>query len=283
MTIATQEPNPKDSTGYYYSGESTQFACRADQRFSYCMYVPSGYVARTAPLPLVVLQHGTGRRGPQYRDNFADFAEAHNAVVMAPLFPAAIDDPEDLHNFKFIKYHDIRFDLILLSMVDEVAEKLDIDSERFLLHGFSGGGQFAHRFFYLHPDRLRAVSIGAPGRLTLIDDSQDWWLGWKGMGDALGIDPQPELLSSVPVQMVVGERDVETWEINNRGESNWKDGAEKAGATRIERLQTLRRNFKNHGISVRFDLVPGVAHEPMKVLGRVKDFFSTILNKDDSQ
>ena len=283
MTIAAQEPNPKDSTGYYYSGESTQFACRADQRFSYCMYVPSGYSSRTAPLPLVVLQHGTGRRGPQYRDNFADFAEVHNAVVLAPLFPAAIDDPADLHNFKFIKYHDIRFDVILLSMVDEVAEKLDIDSERFLLHGFSGGGQFAHRFFYLHPDRLRAISIGAPGRLTLIDETQDWWLGWKGMEDALGIAPKPELLSSVPVQMVVGGRDVETWEINNPGDSNWMDGAEKAGATRIERLQTLRANFEEHGISVRFDLVPDVAHEPMKVLGPVKDFFTTILNKDDSQ
>lgn len=283
MTIAAQKPDPEDSTGYYYSGESTQFACRADQRFSYCLYVPSRYSNRTGSLPLVVLQHGTGRRGPQYRDNFADFAELHNVVVLAPLFPAAIDDPNDLHNFKFIKYHDIRFDLVLLSMVAEVSEKLDIEAEKFFLHGFSGGGQFAHRFFYLHPDRLRAVSIGAPGRLTLIDDTQDWWLGWRGMEDALGIAPKPELLAAVPVQMIVGDSDVETWEINNPGDSNWMDGVEKSGATRVERLQTLKRNFEEHGISVQFDLVPGVAHEPMKVLDPVKDFFSTFLVKDDSQ
>lgn len=277
MSRPTAVPDPKDSTGYYYSGESTQFACRADQRFSYCLYVPSGYDRRTAPLPLVVLQHGTGRRGPQYRDSFGDFAEEHACIVLAPLFPAAIEDPDDLHNFKFIKYRDIRFDLILLSMVDEVAAKLNIDAERFFLHGFSGGGQFAHRFFYLHPDRLRAVSIGAPGRLTLIDPDQEWWLGWKGMEDALGIAPQPDLLPSVPVQMVIGEDDVETWEINNPGASNWMDGVEKTGRTRIERIRTLKRNFEQHGIDVRLDVVPGVAHEPMRVLEPVKDFFSTLL------
>jgi hypothetical protein len=77
--------------------------------------------------------------------------------------------------------------------------------------------------------------------------------------------------------MVVGARDVETWEINNPGHSNWMDGAEKAGNTRIERLQTLRRNFEDNGIAVRFDIVPNVAHEPMKVLEPVMDFFHKVL------
>lgn len=273
-------PNPKDSVGYYYTGRTTQFACQADQRFSYCMYVPTSYAERTGPFPLVVLQHGTGRRGPQYRDNFADFAEAHSCVVLAPLFPAGIDDPGDIHNFKFIKYHDIRFDLILLAMVDEVAGILDVDAGRFLLHGFSGGGQFAHRFFYLHPDRLAGVSIGAPGRLTLIDRDKPWWTGWNGMEEALGATPKPEFFTQVPVQMVVGGNDVETWEINNPGASNWMAGVAETGNTRIERLTTLRRNFEDHGIAVRFDIVPGVAHEPMKVLAPVKDFFASILTSE---
>jgi pimeloyl-ACP methyl ester carboxylesterase len=281
MTQPDQElfqPGLKDSRGYYYIGQSTVFASKVDQRFSYCLYVPLTYPERSGPLPLVVLQHGTGRKGPQYRDNFSQFAEDNHCVVLAPLFPAGIDDPDDLHNFKFIRYHDIRFDLVLLAMVEEVAERLDIEADRFLLHGFSGGGQFAHRFFYLHPDRLLGVSIGAPGRITLIDPSQDWWLGWKSMADFIGAEPKRELLPSVPVHMVVGAMDVETWEINNPGDSNWMDGAEKAGNTRIERLQTLRRNFADNGIAVRFDIVPNVAHEPMKVLEPVMDFFHKVLN-----
>ena len=34
--------------------------------------------------------------------------------------------------------------------------------QRFALFGYSGGGHFVHRFFMLHPQRLWALSIGAP-------------------------------------------------------------------------------------------------------------------------
>jgi predicted peptidase len=267
----------KNSRNHYYTGETTVFASQYDQRFSYCLYVPSTYEIRTRPLPVIVVQHGTERRFQEYRDNFAAFAEANQCVVLTPLFPAGIEDSEDLHNYKFIKYRNIRFDVILLSMIEEVAQRIEIDSERFLLHGFSGGGQFAHRFFYLHPDRLRAVSIGAPGRITLIDPDKTWWLGWSGMAEAIGSAPSVEPLLTVPVHMVVGSDDVETWEIDNPGDSNWMPGIEATGGTRIERLHSLRRNFEDHGISVRFDLVPGVAHEPLKVLDAVKSFFLTVL------
>jgi poly(3-hydroxybutyrate) depolymerase len=87
---------------------------------------------------------------------------------LAPLFPSGIIDPSDEDNYKFIKYHDIRFDHVLLAMIDEVAIKYRVNKDRFLLHGFSGGGQFVHRFFYLHPKRLMGVSIGAPGRITYL-------------------------------------------------------------------------------------------------------------------
>jgi pimeloyl-ACP methyl ester carboxylesterase len=273
-------PDPIDAQGAYFIGSTTLFASTVDQRFSYCLYVPRDYPGRDRQLPLVVLQHGTGRSSQEYRDNFVDFAERFQCIVLAPLFPAAIGDPDDLHNFKFIKYRDIRFDLVLLAIIDEVGERFDVVTDKFYLYGFSGGGQFVHRFFYLHPDRLAAVSIGAPGRITLIDPEKKWWLGWEGMADAIGAAPKPELLSGVPVQMIVGGDDVETWEINNRGDSNWMDGVEETGTTRIERITTLRKNFEEQGIAVRMDVVPGVAHEPMKVLEPVKDFFGSMLTTE---
>jgi dienelactone hydrolase len=266
-----------DPVGFYSVGATTIFASRYDQRFSYCLYVPTAHAPDGPPVPLVVLQHGTGRRGPQYRDNFADWAESHGCLVLAPLFPAGIDDPDDLHNFKFIRYGDIRFDHVLLAMVDEVAARFNVSAERFFLHGFSGGGQFVHRFGYLHADRLAGLSIGAPGRITYLDDDRPWWIGTRTFSDEFGHPPQIEELRRVPVQMVVGADDVETWEINNPGGSNWMDGADAYGVTRIERLLALRDNFTEHGIAVRFDLVPGVGHEPMRVLEPVKDFFATIL------
>lgn len=271
-------PQVKDPQAFYYTGKTTVFASRYDQRFSYCLYVPSAHDPAGAPVPLAVLMHGTGRRGPQYRDNFAAWGEANGCLVLAPLFPAGIgSDPDDLHRFKFIADGELRYDRVLLEIVDEVGERFNTGTGRFLLHGFSGGGQFVHRFGYLHPDRLSGLSIGAPGRITLIDDAKDWWLGLNGFAELFGTEPRIAELARVPVQMVVGSEDVETWEINNVGDSNWMDGADATGRTRIERISALRDNYRDHGIDVRFDVVEGVGHQPMRVLESVQDFFSSVL------
>ena len=265
----------RPSTAAFWSrGRTPVFASTYDQRFSYCLYVPDDLGPRA---PLVVVQHGTERNFLLYRDHLRSFADEHGALVLAPLFPAGIDDPADLHNFKFLEYRGIRFDRVLLAMVEEVAQRYPVDPERFYLHGFSGGGQFAHRFGYLHPERLAGLSIGAPGRITRLDDTLPWWLGTadfeKRFGQAIDLDA----LRRVPVLMVAGEDDVETWEITNPGEPNWMDGAEKTGATRVERLRTLERDFVAHGVDVRFVLVPGVAHQASPVLPVVREFFGELI------
>jgi poly(3-hydroxybutyrate) depolymerase len=263
------------SEQFYSRGKTPVFAAQVDQRFSYCLYVPDGLGPEK--VPLVVIQHGTERNFLLYRDHLAAFADEHRVVVLAPLFPAGIIDPDDLHNFKFIEYRGIRFDEVLLAMVDEVAARYPVDTGAFYLHGFSGGGQFAHRFLYLHPDRLAGVSIGAPGRVTRLDDSLPWWLGTKDFERRFGRPIDLDALRRVPVLMVVGDQDVDTWEINNPGESNWLDGVEETGKTRIDRLDTLRRNFVDHGIDVRFVLVPGVAHRGSLTLPPVREFFGELI------
>jgi poly(3-hydroxybutyrate) depolymerase len=269
--VTTDQP----TSAFYGRGKTPVFASRYDQRFSYCLYVPED--PRPEKAPLIVIQHGTERNFLLYRDHLASFADEHGAVVLAPLFPAGIIDPDDLHNFKFIEYRGIRYDEVLLAMVAEVAERYPVDADSFYLHGFSGGGQFAHRFFYLHPERLAGVSIGAPGRVTQLDDSLPWWLGTKDFEERFGRPVDLDALRRVPVLMVVGDQDTDTWEINNPGEPNWMDGAEQAGETRIDRLQTLERNFVVHGIDVRFVLVPGVGHRGSLTLPPVRDFFSELI------
>jgi dienelactone hydrolase len=273
--MTTGKPDTPTSA-FYERGATPFFASQYDQRLHYCLYVPRGLEDTAAPL--VVVQHGTSRAAASYRDRLRGFADSHGAVVLAPLFPAGLVDPADLHNFKFIAYEGIRFDNALIAILDEVAERFPVAVDRFYLHGFSGGGQFAHRFLYLHPDRLAAVSIGAPGRITQLDDTLPWWLGTQDVEARFGRRIDLDAVRRVPVQMVVGAEDVETWEINNPGESNWMDGTEKTGATRIERLRTLERNFVAHGIDVRFDVVPGVAHRGSLVLPTVETFFGRLID-----
>ena len=273
----------KPTLGYYETGMTSLFACQYDQRFSYCMQVPENYDPNnTRKYPLVVLVHGTHRRAFTYRDMFKDFAEKHDCIVMAPLFPAGIISQGELANYKFIKYNDIRFDHVLLSMVDELGDRYNLETDRFFLFGFSGGAHFAHRFFYLHPERLSAVSIGAPGMVTLLDTEKDWHCGVGNMEEFFGQKLNFDAMKNVAVQMIIGAEDTETWEITIEKSSRfWMEGVNDAGSNRLERLDSLKQSFIQHGISVQHDIIPGVAHDGFAMLEHVKAFFSNYINHND--
>ncbi len=274
----TQQVAP--TAAFYQRGSIPIFASQVDPRLHYLLYVPK-QLKDDDQAPLLVVQHGTARTAAKYRDHLKPFADEHGVVILTPIFPAGLIDPNDLHNFKFIEYQGIRFDHMLLSIVDEVAERFPVATDKFYLHGFSGGGQFVHRFLYLHPERLAAASIGAPGRITQLDDKLDWWLGTRGFEEKFGQKIDFDALRRVPIQMVVGTEDVETWEINNPGESNWMDGVEKTGNTRIERLRTLEANFRSHGLDVTFDLVDGAAHSGSLMLPTVTRWMAPLMETKD--
>ena len=264
---------------FYDRGRTPLWACRRDPRFSWCAYVPQSYEAdRSADFRLLVSVHGTLRSVMLYRDVFAAFAERHRLIFLAPLFPGGITSPADLSSYKLLRAGTLHYDSILLSMVDEVGEKYGIDTRRFMLFGFSGGGHFAHRFFYLHPERLSAVSIGAPGAVTLLDRDHDFWVGVRNFEALFGRRLDIEAMRATPVQMVVGADDTETWEITIRPGNAWyMDGADLAGPDRPARLRALKASFEAAGIAVRHDVVPGAAHRMEPMVPAVEDFLAETL------
>ena len=262
----------------YAIGRTALFASQVDQRFSYCLYIPQSFREEGEnTYPLAVIMHGSLRDAQAYRDRFIAWAEEAQVVLLAPLFPGGIIVPGDVSNYRFMEWHGIRFDHVLLAMIDEVAPIYRILKERFLLHGFSAGGHFAHRFFYLHPQRLAGVSIGAPGAVTLLDKAHDWWVGVRDLEARFGIPLNIPAMREVPVQMVVGGDDTETWEITiTPGHERWMPGANLAGASRVERMASLRDSFERNGIAVQLDVVPGVAHSHAGVVGAVETFFREV-------
>lgn len=258
----------------FLTGRTPLFACRADQRFSYSLYVPDSYRRDGTRNKLIVAVHGTGRRVERLREGLVDFAEETAAVVLTPLFPCGIQDPDDLHNYKFIEYAGIRFDRLLLSMVDEVAARWSIDPVCFALQGFSGGGQFAHRFLYLHPERLSAVSIGAPGRVTLPDPSLPWWQGIGDVAAVLGNRVDLEGVARVPTQVVVGALDNDPSAIATVAASS-------GGDSRLERATSLAATLKGLGGAVTLDVVSGAGHDVLAVLPAVKDFLRPAVRVPD--
>jgi poly(3-hydroxybutyrate) depolymerase len=262
----------------YDLGQTAIFAAKADPRFHYCLYVPPK-VANGAKIDLLVAVHGTGRTSfLDFRDGFAEFGRWNDCAVLCPVFPVGVLGDGNRSGYKYIVEGDIRYDEIVLKMVDEVAAKYGQDWSRYAMFGYSGGGHFTHRFAILHPARLWAASIGAPGSVTLLDPANDWWVGIRDVKQRFGIDFDAAALARMPVQMIVGEADLETWEITHKpGGTYWMEGANDAGRTRPERLQALKTSFESAGVDVRLDLVPGVSHDRLKVLDRVKDFLSDAL------
>lgn len=282
--------NEKVSTGveqrfdHYLWGKAPAWALASDQRFSYYAYVPPSLRGCDTAVPLVIVVHGTLRQPQVYRDEFVQFAEDQQCAVLAPLFPAGIIDPEDIDNYKRLEFRGIRFDQVLIEMVDEFATRYQLSIGDWYLHGFSGGGQFAHRFLYLHPERLAAVSVGAPGAVTLVDSTRDWWVGTADVLERFGTEVEPEKLRKVPVLLVIGEDDYGSEETVVPPDSrHWMPDANHAGADRQERLKSLRRNLAQQGMEVRLVRVSGVRHRGRAVMPVVREFFDEVLRRRSSQ
>ncbi|GAB0152314.1 PHB depolymerase family esterase [Marinobacterium sp. BA1] len=240
----------------YQRGRIPFTACRADPRFSYCLYVPSNHQNQVqTDAPLLVAVHGSGRTAEGFRDAYIEFAEAHGCVVLAPLFPRGAVCDDDPDGYKLQSPRGYRYDQVLLSIIEEVATEYRTERE-FYLYGFSGGAQFAHRFAYLHPRRLKAVSIHAPGQICLphVFEVSDL-----------------KALEQIRVQMAVGCED------SHRLPEEVGEGA---GCCRRTLLLNLHKVWEQAGIRAELEEVPGVAHDGFALMPVVQKFFAKLLEQD---
>ncbi len=250
-----------------------QFAYKKDPRFSYCLHIPQGFSEDPEGYRLLVAVHGTGRTCMAYRDAFSGFADDHRYVVLAPLFPIGVMGDDNADGYKYMLEAGLRYDRLLLGMVDEIEDILGYAFGRFDLFGFSGGGHFAHRFYYLQPGRLSAVIVGAPGGVTLLDESRNYWMGTKDWADYFGQPVDLEAMRQVRSLLVVGEQDVEEFTYPPALLHHAPDMAA-LGKNRVERNATLHRNWLDRGLPSERVIVPGIAHEGVKTVPTVASFLA---------
>ena len=247
-TATAQQPELIVRTSRLYPGQ-TSF-----------LYVPSTYDG-SRPYRLLVSVHGSNRTAAAYARRFAAFGEANDTIVLAPLFPDGTDYQRlGLQNGE-------RVDLRLLDLIDEVAADYRVEREQFDLFGFSGGGQFAHRFLYLHPERLRSVVVAAPGTVTIPSETTRWPAGFGDVPRLATFDPAA--LSGTRVMLLVGADDVDLTGLNQRPIANL------AGGTRLDRVRTLHEAWQTAGIVHTYFEVPGLGHTlDDRVLAPARSFFA---------
>lgn len=225
--------------------------CPTDQRFSYWAHLPDSYYGEKNPdYRLMVIIHGTGCAVEDYIREAKELADQNHIAILAPLFPGGLIDHDDFNSYKLLSCDGIRYDQILLDMVEDMANRYPgIHTDRFFLFGHSGGGQFTNRFLFAHPDRLLAVSIGAPGRPTFLDLNEDYFWGVRDFKEYFGKSVDIEAVKQIPVQITVGENDTKFI-----GDSPY-------GTNRVERMKSLQKNLEDWGVKTELQILPGFGHE----------------------
>jgi pimeloyl-ACP methyl ester carboxylesterase len=251
----------------------------ADPRFAYGLFVPDE-IPGEAPLGLLVAVHDSRRKYLECVHGFCAFASSHQLAVLAPLFPRDVQHIGLRDGYKLLHEPGLRYDLLLHAMVDELGRSIACHTSRFFLHGYSGGAQFAHRYLLLHPQRVRAASVGAPGGVTLVDEEADWWAGVRDIDALFGQRLDESELRQVPLQLMVGELDTGFDEMREQPPSRlWRSDDERRGANRIDRLRMLRRSLEAIGVRPSFQMLPGLRHGdgPWPAMALSQRFFAAQL------
>lgn len=168
----------------------------------YFVYVPkSGGQNR----PLFVTIHGISRNAREHAREFSRLADDYGVVVVAPLFDER----------RFPDYQRLgrsgrgeRADLMLERIVADAARLSGARADKIHLFGFSGGGQFAHRYALAHPDRIAAYAVGAAGWYTFPESALQYPLGTGNSPRLPDLRFEPRDFLAVPAAVFVGERDI---------------------------------------------------------------------------
>lgn len=173
-----------------------------DARQRYFLYVPRG---DSAGRRIFVAIHGISRNAEEHAREFSRLADRHGLVVVAPLF-----DEERFPDYQRLgrSGKGERADLMLDRIVAEAARICGADARRLHMFGYSGGGQFVHRYAMAHPERVAAYAIGAAGWYTLPDPVQKYPLGVGATTRLPDLRFDPERFLAVPAAVFVGDRDI---------------------------------------------------------------------------
>ncbi|KAI1258188.1 hypothetical protein MGN70_001237 [Eutypa lata] len=289
--LTTADVPPEFLGDVFMVGQVPIMSLQVDPRISYALYVPPAHYnadpaknPTPAKLPLLVTIHGTTRIFTDVYEGMRPFADETPCAVLAPLFPAGIEGPHDVDSYKVFRSPTLQSDKALFAVLDEIAYRWPgIETNRFYMSGFSGGGQFAHRFLYLYPERLAGISVGAPGRVTNIDYNQTWPQGVRDVEQIFNVTVGPESIAKVPIQLVVGSEDTEVhgnekfWEWISTVKSGSNTELLPMDQSRLQTLRDLQVSWRSLGIESQLDIVEGIKHEPAKARDTMLDFLRPLV------
>lgn len=290
------------------SPEAIKIEPNPSQGFSYpyYLYVPTGMrkkVGNTKSLhTLLVIPNNSGILSDDSAAQEADvrrrikqniqIADRLGVALLMPVFPRPQSDWKiythalDRDAMTTDKKELARFDLQLISMIDDVRaklakEKLKFD-KRVLMFGFSASAMFANRFTFLHPQRVKACAVGSPGGWAIAPivsfEKKDmrYPIGISDLKLISGEKFKLKKLRKVPMFMFLGSADENDSVI-------FRDSYEKEdedlifslfGKTPVERWSVSKKLYRDNNLNAEFRVYRNVKHSVTKeMLNDVLEFF----------
>lgn len=264
--------------------------------YPYYLYIPAALrqaEAEKKTHSLLVIPNNSGKINDDLAFHEADvkrkmpqvgafITDKLKVVVLMPVFPR----PATEHN---IYTHSLdrdvmltdkkefsRYDLQLLAMIQHAQEKLEKEKikteKQVLMQGYSASGMFVNRFVFLHPDKVKAAAIGAPGGWAIAPAAKfkDKTLRYPvGTGDFKQVSGKKfdlEKVRRVPIFMILGGKD--TNDAVPMGDAYDKEETdvvmELFGKTPVERWEISKNLYRQAKLNAEFKLYPEADHQMTK-------------------
>jgi hypothetical protein len=158
----------------------------------------------------------------------------------------------------------VRIDLQLMAMIDDATIKLAgqgirVD-KRFFMMGFSASGAFTSRFCAIHPERIMAAAIGAPGGWPIAPVAK-WWghdmtyiLGISDLHSLTGKQFNLNEFKKIPLYLYLGDKD------DNWDSQDVSTELHFLGKTFQERWLVAEEIYQSIGSRAEFVMYPGIGH-----------------------
>ncbi|MFX0099786.1 MAG: hypothetical protein ACFFCS_09395 [Candidatus Hodarchaeota archaeon] len=220
-------------------------------------YIPNNFSTENTTIFFVI--HGASRTYESYFERWMAYnvAEEQSVVLIAPHF-----DVDVFSHYQVLNAWGIRADLRLIQLFDSFTGWLGLTKTRFFIFGFSGGGQFVHRFTMVHPELIERAVAGAAGSYTFPDASILYQYGTgKSIYHPISLNFNLEGATSTNMLVIVGDQDILRTE--NLDQSPEADAQ---GLNRLERAQNwfaaMNATAVDNGWTFNFDYheVPGAGH-----------------------
>ncbi|WP_339747163.1 hypothetical protein [uncultured Maricaulis sp.] len=191
-----------------FTGRPVKTACVSSVRTEMAPHVPYFFSRPAAEIPLrgtIISIHGITRNSAAHAFHMARAAGPSGYCVIAPHFSKT-----EYSGYQLAQANAAGRDAsqALKLVLADASLRFGIPTQSPILCGYSGGGQFAHRFVLTQDVAVRQLILIAPGWFTFPDSNEPFPYGLAPQANGMPGAPGLDRLLRTPISVIVGTSDI---------------------------------------------------------------------------